>query len=284
MTSSLRLRPHHPILRRSPDSVQFGAGPGGPVELRGGTPGLRRLLLGWRADQPAEVLLRRAADAGVPESDVRAVLAELHRAGALVDGSDVDRARAARAGAAVSIAGDGPLRPGLAEALEASGVTLTVSGADLVLLTARPSTPPTGPHLLVRLLDGVGLVGPLVLPRRSACLRCVDLHLTARDPCWPTIAADLAGRIGSAGPATVAATAALAAEQALAALDALAGTGPPPPTLDAVLELDPRRGVLRRRHRPPHPDCACGARHTGPGARGAEAVCSPRADGRESEL
>lgn len=282
MTSSPRLRPHHPVLRRSTESVQFGAGPGGPVELRGGSPALRRLLLGWRDDQSAEALLRRAAAAGVPESEVRSVLAELRRAGALVDAADLDRIRAARAGAAVLITGDGPLRPGLISALAAAGVGIAGPGrADLVLLIGRPGAAPTGPHLPVRLVDGMGLVGPLVLPRRTACLRCVDLRLTARDPCWPAVAADLAGRVGSAGPATVAATAALAAEQALAALDALAGTGPPPPTLDGVLELDLRRGVLHRRPRPPHPDCPCGARHTRPGTPGAEAVCAPTTDSRE---
>lgn len=294
MTSSLRLRPHHPVLRRSAESVQFGAGPGGPVELRGGPPALRRLLLGWRAEQPAEVLLRRAMDSGVPESEVRSVLAELHRAGAVVDAADAVRARAARAGASVLIAGDGPLRPGLTDSLAMSGVMVGVRGgvsatgrADLVLLTDGRAgwgahADLHRPHLAVRLVDGMGVVGPLVLPRRTACLRCVDLHLTARDPCWPTVAADLAGRAGSADPATVAATVALATEQALAALDALAGAGTPPPTLDAVLELDLRRGILDRRHRPPHPDCPCGARHAGSATPGAEAMCAPSTGGRES--
>ncbi|MDQ2708904.1 MAG: TOMM precursor leader peptide-binding protein, partial [Actinomycetota bacterium] len=139
--------------------------------------------------------------------------------------------------------------------------------ADLVVLTDQlhPDHHPVDlPHLLVRLADGLGLVGPLVLPGRTACLRCVDLHLAARDPCWPTVAADLVGRVGSASPAAMAATAALAAEQALAAVDAVVAAGPPPPTLDGVLELDARRGTLRRQHWPPHPRCSCRAGHTCP--------------------
>ncbi|HEV7789818.1 MAG TPA: hypothetical protein VGP05_12480, partial [Pseudonocardia sp.] len=83
------------------------------------------------------------------------------------------------------------------------------------------------------------------------------------DPCWPTVAARLAGWVGSAGPATVVATAALAVEQALLAVDAVFGAEPPP-TLDGVLELDLRRGGLRRRRWAPHPDCGCGAAHTHP--------------------
>ena len=36
------------------------------------------------------------------------------------------------------------------------------------------------------------VVGPLVIPGRSACLRCLELHRTDRDPLWPTVAAQLA--------------------------------------------------------------------------------------------
>jgi bacteriocin biosynthesis cyclodehydratase domain-containing protein len=115
------------------------------------------------------------------------------------------------------------------------------------------------PALVVRVTDEVGLVGPLVLPKRSACLRCGDLHRAARDPCWATVAADLAGRIGSASHATTMATAALATEQAALVLDSLVSPGRPPPTLNGVLELDPRGGELRRRPWPPHPRCECGA-------------------------
>jgi bacteriocin biosynthesis cyclodehydratase domain-containing protein len=118
------------------------------------------------------------------------------------------------------------------------------------------------PALVVRVTDEVGLVGPLVLPKRSACLRCGDLHRAARDPCWATVAADLAGRIGSASHATTMATAALATEQAVLVLDSLVAPGRPPPTLNGVLELDPRGGELRRRPWPPHPRCECGAART----------------------
>jgi bacteriocin biosynthesis cyclodehydratase domain-containing protein len=120
------------------------------------------------------------------------------------------------------------------------------------------------PQLVVRMADELGLVGPLVLPGRSACLRCLDLHRAAADPRWPTVAARLAGWVGSGSPATLAATAALAAEQALLAVDAVF-RAEPPATLDTVLELDLRGGGLRRRRCAPHPDCRCGAAHTRPG-------------------
>ncbi len=113
-------------------------------------------------------------------------------------------------------------------------------------------------HLLVRLRDGAGVVGPLVLPGRTTCLRCLDRHREQREPGWLGVAEQLVGRGGRADPACAVATAALGAAQALALLDG----GPAPATLDAVLELDLTRAGLRRRAWSPHPDCHCGVRHS----------------------
>jgi hypothetical protein len=46
-------------------------------------------------------------------------------------------------------------------------------------------------HLAVEVRDTVGVVGPLVLPGRTACLRCLDLTRADRDPDWPVLAAQL---------------------------------------------------------------------------------------------
>jgi bacteriocin biosynthesis cyclodehydratase domain-containing protein len=126
-------------------------------------------------------------------------------------------------------------------------------------------------HLPVRLRDGTGVVGPLVLPGRSACLGCVELHRRARDPGWPAVTARLLDSEGSAEPETAAATAALGVAQALAMLDGSAhvtgqgegvdesASGPVPPVLGAALELDLTAGMLLRRRWPAHPGCTCGA-------------------------
>ena len=114
-------------------------------------------------------------------------------------------------------------------------------------------------HMPVRLRDGIGVVGPLVLPGRSACLGCLELSRRARAPCWPTVAAQLTGRRGRADPASTAATAALATAQAVAALDAIVGGGAPPPTLETSIELDARGGTVVRRRWHPMPGCGCGA-------------------------
>jgi len=113
-------------------------------------------------------------------------------------------------------------------------------------------------HLVVRVRDGVGVVGPLVLPGRTTCLGCLEIERCARDPAWPAAAAQLVGVPGRAAPACVAATAGLATAQVLVALggpDGAAG----PPVLEATLELDVDAGTIVRRAWAPHPDCRCGA-------------------------
>lgn len=108
-------------------------------------------------------------------------------------------------------------------------------------------------HLAVRLRDGVGVVGPLVLPGRTACLGCLDLARSALDARWPVVAARLIGHAGVADPAGVTATVGLAVAQAVAALE-----GGRPSTLEATLELNVGAGTLVRRHWSAHPECPCG--------------------------
>jgi hypothetical protein len=130
-------------------------------------------------------------------------------------------------------------------------------------------------HLPVRLRDGTGVVGPLVLPGRSACLGCLELHRRARDPGWPAVAAQLMGCEGSGEPEAAAATSALGVALVLAVLDGGTGSAPPgdgkgdgdggartagvPPVLGATLELDLAGGTLLRRPWTGHPGCTCGA-------------------------
>jgi bacteriocin biosynthesis cyclodehydratase domain-containing protein len=119
-------------------------------------------------------------------------------------------------------------------------------------------------HLPVRVRDGIGIVGPLVLPGRTTCLGCLEVERCARAPDWPAAAAQLVGTPGRADPACIAATTGLATAQALLALDALGGAVVDPvPTVDATLELDVDAATLVRRRWAPQPDCACGAARRG---------------------
>ncbi|GAA5139220.1 hypothetical protein [Pseudonocardia adelaidensis] len=112
-------------------------------------------------------------------------------------------------------------------------------------------------HIAVRVRDGVGVVGPLVLPGRTTCLGCMEIERCAREPGWTAAAAQLVGVPGRATQACVAATAGLATAQILVALDGPDGAAAPP-ALEATLELDPTAGTIVRRTWAPRPDCRCG--------------------------
>jgi hypothetical protein len=141
---------------------------------------------------------------------------------------------------------------------------------DLVVL-ARPwaaSDPLTAgvhrsgvPHLVATVRGRIGVVGPLVLPGLTSCLRCADLHRRDADPEWPSLAAQLTSGEAPPSGATVTCllTAATAALQVLAFLDGSAA----PATLDATVELHPPDLVPRIRRWSAHPACGCGAAPAG---------------------
>lgn len=170
--------------------------------------------------------------------------------------TDADRGRPRGPAAAAAVrrvapaARTGPLPQRSAPDVTVLADALVPDPSRVAALTAAATA-----HLPVRLRDGAGLVGPLVLPGRSPCLHCLDLHRLDRDPAWPHVATLLAGRRGRAEPACVAATAALGAAQALAVIDALAAT--PPPALAATLVVDAHTASVQRREWTGHPRCPC---------------------------
>ena len=111
-----------------------------------------------------------------------------------------ERPRRRTRSASIRIHGRGPLSDLLASALRCSGARIrhsnlshagvTAGTADLVVLSdflvadprvVRDLHAARVPHLPVRVRDGAGLVGPLVIPGVTSCLRCADLHRSDRD-------------------------------------------------------------------------------------------------------
>jgi hypothetical protein len=127
------------------------------------------------------------------------------------------------------------------------------------------------PHLVVGVRETTAVIGPLVLPGQTTCLRCADLHRADRDPAWPLLAAQLTA-LGSTAVepcdvvlATLAA--ALGGLQCLAHID-----GEPVACRDGTLELALPGWRVRRRSWPPHGRCGCGA------ARNASAVSAAQGE------
>lgn len=268
------LDPTMPVLLRPDGTVQIGWDPRRAV--------LVRPPAGMSAGALAGVL--RAMSAPMTR-------AELHRL-AGVSGFDdvldgllaagvVRQIPPARAGRCMSIRvhGVGPLSDLLADGLRCSGARISraghggaavaVAGVDLVVLADSLAPDPRlvrdlqacgVAHLPVLMRDGAGLVGPLVIPGRSACLCCVDLHRTQRDPAWPALAAQLRDVVGSGDRATVLATVALALgqlQQIIAAVRRRPDPAPVPATLNASVEVDVGAQSIVARRWPRHPLCGC---------------------------
>ncbi|HEY0165958.1 MAG TPA: hypothetical protein VGB75_02850 [Jatrophihabitans sp.] len=118
------------------------------------------------------------------------------------------------------------------------------------------------PHLPASVDGQRAVIGPLVLPGRTGCLRCADLHRADRDPAWPALAVQLGARPRRRITSDVAlcvATAGVAVGQGLAYLDRQR-----PATIGASLEWQLPDWRLRRRGWPAHYGCDCGAATANP--------------------
>ncbi|MEU1848352.1 TOMM precursor leader peptide-binding protein [Streptomyces sp. NPDC019990] len=120
------------------------------------------------------------------------------------------------------------------------------------------------PHLYAGVVEGTGVVGPLVLPGETGCAGCLHENRAERDPAWPRLVAQWrSGRQRQVRPCdlTLATTvAALAAAHTLAFLD-----GRVPSTAGARWEVS--LPALHWHARPvrAHPACPCAAAERGKG-------------------
>lgn len=279
----LALAADRPILLRPDGSVQLGWDPRRAVLVRpphGMTQTqladlLRALQAGTTRDE-----LGTAAESFGDAAAIRELLDALTRTRLLTTPATSGSRRTRSA--SIRVHGRGPLSELLANGLRCSGAKVrhstnphtrnVAATTDLVVLADYLITDPrllrelhhSGiAHLPVRVRDGAGLVGPLVIPGLTSCLHCADLHRTDRDAAWPAVAAQLRGAVGSASRATILATAALAMHQVDLVIRAVGHTGDgrpapeTPPTLNTTLELDTEGYSIVARHWSRHPDCQC---------------------------
>ncbi|OBK57577.1 cyclodehydratase [Mycobacterium gordonae] len=265
------LDPAMPVLLRPDGVVQVGWHPRRAVLVRPPgdltAPNLAALLRSMRSPVSLTELQRQAG------ADLTDLVAGLVEAGVATRGDGNSSGRTA----SIRVHGRGPLSDLLVTALRSSGVRtghssqphamVTTATADLVVLTDYLVADPRMvrdlqragvPHLPVRVRDGTGLVGPLVLPGTTSCLGCADLHRRDRDAAWPAIAAQLRDTIGVADRATLLATAALALSQVNQVVAAVRGQHPDPPAaLNATLEFDLQASTILARPWTRHPLCPC---------------------------
>ena len=115
-------------------------------------------------------------------------------------------------------------------------------------------------HLTAAASEAIGVVGPLVVPGRTACLSCVDLARSDRDPAWPLILAQASGRASQPAACAAVLTAAVAAQATAQALAYLDQATPGVVVINGTLELVLPDWQWRRRSWAPHPYCRCSRR------------------------
>jgi len=180
------------------------------------------------------------------------------------------RSLARRNDISVWITGERGIGRAVAKILLASGVAQVRMGdaqqrrPDLAVLVGRPPqdllttlAADDMPHLAVFADEAIGVVGPLVVPGLTSCLRCQDYVRAARDPAWPLILAQIATRRPDPAACDAVLTATVAAQAAAQVLTAIDKAPAASATVNGTLELVLPDWRWRRRTWQPHPACAC---------------------------
>ncbi|MDR2985633.1 MAG: hypothetical protein LBV34_12415 [Nocardiopsaceae bacterium] len=136
--------------------------------------------------------------------------------------------------------------------------------ADLVILAGRQPlarltqlTRDRVPHLAVIAGEAIGVVGPLVVPKRTACLLCLDYMRASNDSAWPLILAQLSRRRPDPPACDAVLAAAVAAQATAQALIAIEQNPLASAAVNGTLELVLPDWKWRRRTWSPHPSCLC---------------------------
>jgi bacteriocin biosynthesis cyclodehydratase domain-containing protein len=279
MTIILRLDPALPALWRSADALQLGvhaAAVLSPVE-----PWQLRLLHELAAGMPESALMVWAGILGVDPARVRELLARLAPALLRIDPDQ------SRPPARIVLHSARPTED--ARLLAALRGVCVDAGIEVVELPARaraaasaaPAPDPTTfdaelavtvAHHLVDPRISAGLlsadvaqlpvvvttsgvrVGPLIVPGRTGCLHCAELHRAELDPAWPVLATQLLERTAPEPSALVAIEAAT-----LVARFVHDATGPRGDARAWGRSVSVRAQDARREWRShrPHPSCGC---------------------------
>ncbi|MFI1133617.1 ThiF family adenylyltransferase [Streptomyces althioticus] len=162
----------------------------------------------------------------------------------------------------------GTVRSPLAEDVTGHSLVVLAPRDDVAVhapdpVSAEPLLASGTPHLHAGVVEGTGVVGPLVLPGETACAGCLQEGRIDRDPAWPRLVAQWRSgrqrRVGACDLGLAATVAGLAAAHALAFLD-----GRVPSSAGARWEVSLPQLHGQPRPVAPHRRCPCGAAGAGP--------------------
>jgi hypothetical protein len=169
----------------------------------------------------------------------------------------------------VAITGDGPVAEAVATAMAAAGLPVGADQQPTVAVLADAAHPDVPryfdhdlqdrPHLHIGVLGDRAVVGPLVVPGETSCLRCAYLHLRDADVAWPLLSVQWAHAVQAMPcPPLDPLLVQLAATQAGLLLRRWTDA---PTDRDGwsgyALDLRLPDGIPQRVARPAHPLCGC---------------------------
>ena len=248
------LRPGIGLARRDADHLQLGVDPPLTAVLPD-SPAVRLLLVELAHGSPLTTL----------DATTAPVLDVLVQTGLVVAGDEEAERRMRRAACVVHVDAPDGVLASLLRLVGAAGLQCTpaaeLATVALVWTEGEPARERVDrwmragtPHLVVRELTGGPVVGPYVVPGRTACVRCLDAHLAERDPRRAFVVEQQAVNRPLRPPEPDPALRALAGAWAVQELRT-AAEGGTPATWSAVVELSslpPRTTAFRR-----HPHCGC---------------------------
>jgi hypothetical protein len=288
-----RVRPGLHMLRRDVRTLQLGVEWPGVAAVTD-SPAVRAVLDAVDGFRDVSGVVLAVEAGGIPRDDAYQAVDALLDSGALVDQATTKpatldaalwstmwllsgpRGNAAavlrsRHQTSVYVEGCGKVAGLVAQLVVAEHLRLTTTAEDatLVVLASDVETSRDRaddamrrgvPFLCVGIRELVGLVGPFVVPGRTACLRCVDLARAQLDPCWTTLVASMQSNrptTPAGAPSLVTVTAGYASQEI-----ALWASGTLPATCDGVVEIPHGLGAVQTVPFQQHPECGCDW-HTG---------------------
>lgn len=174
-----------------------------------------------------------------------------------------------RGAARMAIVGDGPLTESLRDSLRAAGLVVDDMGTTLTVLAnaLHPDVPAhfdnpaqDRPHLHVGVFGARAVVGPLVVPGRTGCLRCAHLHRRDADPAWPLVSVQWSQAVRALQPIPTDPLLVRIAAASAALLARLMVDHPDDPECWSGYAIEHTLPFAEpvRLGRPPHPLCGCG--------------------------
>jgi bacteriocin biosynthesis cyclodehydratase domain-containing protein len=271
MPRPLRFRPHTALVWRDPSTVQIG---------------VERAYVVLHAVSAFDEQFVWAIANGLGDGGVGAILAQIggeraeaDRLVARLEPALDPRPTHAVPAFSVLLHGVGPIADDVGRLLQAEGLSVRLA-ADPAWRAPAPGSPLVGvlvgglaldpviasswsrddlPHLLVRTGDRSVRIGPLVIPGRSACSRCLHLAAGDVDRAWPAIAGQLSVRpVVSPRPLVVRESATTTVRRLIDSTAAIASPlRAEPDRVSRITRIDLETGSVTQGRARPHPDCGC---------------------------